>query len=206
MHNDDQFEEEDYGPSRSEQRRDALAVLDLALQLMAQTEARIGQIPMEEDLRALVLASKKITAQIARKRQAQYLAKIMRRQEDSALQAIRAALEHDKTEGRREAQALHQVEYWRDRLIAEGDAALAELLDSHPEADRQHLRQLARNAHQEKLKNKPPHAYRELFRELRELLASAPAPAADEADELETDSFDDSDYIAPDDFDIDGRG
>lgn len=207
MHNSDQFEEEDYGPSRSEQRREALAVLDLALQLMAQSDARIGQIPMDEDLRALVLASKKITAQIARKRQAQYLAKIMRRQDDEALQAIRAALDHDKTEGRREAQALHQVEYWRDRLIAEGDAALAELLDSHPEADRQHLRQLARNAHQEKLKNKPPHAYRELFRELRELLASAPAPAADEADELETDSFDDSDYIAPDDFDLDdGRG
>lgn len=201
MHNSDEFEqEEDYGPSRSEQRRDALAVLDLALHLMEQSDARIGQIPMDEDLRALVLTSKRITAQIARKRQAQYLAKIMRRQDDDALQQIRAALDHDKAEGRREAQALHQVEYWRDRLIAEGDEALSDLLVRHPHADRQHLRQLARNAHQEKLKNKPPHAYRELFRELRDLLAEAPVP--DEADELETDAIDDTDYLAPDDFDI----
>ena len=181
MHNSDEFEqEEDFGPSRSEQRREALGVLSLALQLMEQSDARISQIPMDEDLRSLVLASKKITAQIARKRQAQYLAKIMRRQDDDALQAIRAALDHDKVEGRREAQALHQVEYWRDRLIAEGDVALAELLALHPHADRQHLRQLARNAHQEKLKNKPPHAYRELFRELRALLES-PASSDDEA-------------------------
>lgn len=209
MHNSDQFEEEedDYGPSRSEQRREALAVLDLALQLVAQSDARIAQIPMDEDLRSLVLASKKITAQIARKRQVHYLAKIMRREDDEALQAIRAALDHDKVEGRREAQALHQVEYWRDRLIADGDGALSELLVGHPHADRQHLRQLARNAHQEKLKNKPPHAYRELFRELRDLLAEAPVP--DEADdlEIEIDAVDESDYIAPDDFDSadDGR-
>ena len=128
----------------------------------------------DEDLRELVLASKKITAQIARKRQVQYLAKHMRRREDEALAAIRAALEHDKADHRREAQALHAVEYWRDRLVDEGDAALAELLDAHPQADRQHLRQLARNAHQERLKNKPPHAFRELFRELRELLSAAP--------------------------------
>jgi ribosome-associated protein len=199
MHNSDEFEEEDYGPSRSEQRREALGVLHLALSLMEQSDARISQIPMDEDLRSLVLASKKITAQIARKRQAQYLAKIMRREDDDALQAIRAALDHDKVEGRREAQALHQVEYWRDRLVADGDEALSELLAEHPHADRQHLRQLARNAHQEKLKNKPPHAFRELFRELRDLLAVAPLP--DEADEIEIDAVDESDYIAPDDFD-----
>jgi ribosome-associated protein len=177
MHDTDADDEElDYGPSRGEQRRQALAVLELALRLVEQSDATIARIPMDDDLRELVLASKKITAQIARKRQVQYLAKHMRRRDDEALAAIRAALEHDKSEGRREAQALHQVEYWRDRLIADGDEALSELLAAHPDADRQHLRQLARNAHQEKLKNKAPHAYRELFRELRELLAE---PVAD---------------------------
>lgn len=181
MHEEDQLEEEeDFGPSRSEQRREALGVLDLALQLVEESDARIQQIPMDEDLRALVIASKRITQQIARKRQVQYLAKIMRREDDEALQAIRAALDHDSVERRREAAALHQVEYWRDRLIAGGDEALSLLLADHPMADRQHLRQLARNAAQEKLKNKPPHAFRELFRELRELLSEA--PPADEAD------------------------
>jgi ribosome-associated protein len=191
MHDQDIDEEEFEGPSRGEQRRQALAVLDLALALVATGEARIAQIPMDDDLRELVLASKKITAQIARKRQVHYLAKHMRRLEDAELDAIRAALDHDKSDGRRQAQALHQVEYWRDRLIADGDDALGELLQSHPHADRQHLRQLARNAHQEKLKNKPPHSSRELFRELRALLADSPGPAADDVDagdEEETDN------------------
>ena len=64
-------------------------------------------------------------------------------------------------------------------LMADGDAALTELLDEYPNADRQHLRQLARNAHEEKLRNKPPHAFRELFRELRELLK---APDTDDGE------------------------
>jgi len=174
MHSDDPFEEDqDFGPSRSEQRREALGVFELALQLVEQSDARIAQIPMDEDLRELVLASKKITAQIARKRQVQYLAKIMRREDDEALQAIRAALDHDKVEGRREAAALHRVEYWRDRLVADGDESLSEFLAEYPAADRQHLRQLARNAAQEKARNKPPHAARELFRSLRELIVGA---------------------------------
>ena len=173
MHDTDLEEEEhDYGPSRGEQRRQALAVLDLAQRLVERSDADLARMPMDDDLRELVLATKRITAQIARKRQVQYLAKHMRRRDDEALAAIRAALEHDKADGRREAQALHQVEYWRDRLIADGDEALGEFVDAHPHADRQRLRQLARNAHQEKLKNRPPHAYRELFRELRELLAA----------------------------------
>ena len=174
MHDTDLEEEErDYGPSRGEQRRQALAVLELAQRLVERSDADLARMPLDDDLRDLALATKRITAQIARKRQVQYLAKHMRRRDDEALAAIRAALEHDKADGRREAQALHRVEYWRDRLIADGDEALGEFVDAHPHADRQHLRQLARNAHVEKLKNKPPHAYRELFRELRELLADS---------------------------------
>jgi ribosome-associated protein len=156
-------------PSRGEKRRGALAVRDLAGQLMEQNDARLAQLPLSEDLRALVIESKRITAQIARKRQMQFLAKNLRRENDQALEALRAALEHDKADSRKESAALHHVEHWRDRLIDGGDDALAELIAEHPHADRQHLRQLARNAREEKLKNKPPHASRELFRELREL-------------------------------------
>ena len=178
MHDTDLEEEEaEHGPSRGEQRRQALAVLELAQRLVERSDADLARMPVDDELRELVLASKKITSQIARKRQVQYLAKHMRRRDDEVLATIRAALEHDKADGRREAQALHQVEYWRDRLIADGDEALGEFVDAHPHADRQRLRQLARNAHHEKLKNKPPHAYRELFRELRELLAAPDEPA-----------------------------
>ena len=159
------------GPSRSEERREALAVLELASKMIEQNDSRISQLPMSAELVDLTLASKKITSQIARKRQMQFLAKQLRRQDDEVLVAIRAALDFDKTISRQETASLHRVEAWRDRLIEEGDAALAELLNEFPSADRQHLRQLARNAKEEKLKNKPPHAYRDLFRELRELMS-----------------------------------
>lgn len=78
----------------------------------------------------------------------------MRREDEETLDAIRDALDEDGLAARREVAALHRVETWRERLLAEGDAALAELLEEHPGADRQHLRQLARNAHEEKLRNK----------------------------------------------------
>jgi len=158
------------GPSRSEERREALAVLELASKMIEQNESRIHTLPMSAELIALTIESKKITSQIARKRQMQFLAKQLRRQDEEVLVAIREALDFDKNKARQETASLHRVEAWRERLIEEGDAALAELLNEYPTADRQHLRQLARNAKEEKLKNKPPHAFRDLFRDLRELI------------------------------------
>jgi ribosome-associated protein len=97
----------------------------------------------------------------------------MRREDDATLDAIREAMDANSDGARREVAAIHRVEDWRARLLADGDSALSELLGTHPEADRQRLRQLIRNAKDERLKNKPPHAYRELFRELRELVLGA---------------------------------
>jgi ribosome-associated protein len=157
------------GPSRGEQRREALAVLDIAPRLVEQPAARLLQIVLPGNVLDAVLAAQKIGAQIARKRAVGFVAKQLRREDDEALQAIRAALEHDKADSRREAAALHRIEAWRERLIENGDEALGELLEAYPQADRQQLRQLARNAREERLRNKPPHAQRELFRLLRTL-------------------------------------
>jgi ribosome-associated protein len=173
----DEFEEgapverlpRDQRPSRSSQRRDALAVFELAEALVAPSEAQLAHVPLPDDLVALVAESRRITQHIARKRQLQYLAKHLRRNED-LLPAIRASLERDEAEKRSEAARLHRVEHWRDRLIAGGDEALGELLAEHPGADRQRLRQLARNAAAERAANKPPASARELFRALRDLL------------------------------------
>ena len=145
-------------------------MLALASRLVEQNEAELARLPLSDELRALVRESQRITQQIARKRQLAFLAKNLRREDTELLETLRHALEHDKADARRETAALHRVEAWRERLIDEGDIALAELINTHPAADRQHLRQLARNAKDERLHNKPLHAYRDLFRELRELL------------------------------------
>ena len=104
---------------------------------------------------------------------------------------IRDALDAGGDASRREVAAMHRVEAWRDRLLAEGDAALAELLDTHPAADGQLLRQLVRNTLEERKRNKPPRAFRELFRELRELMLHGLAVTDDGSPQDEARSDDD---------------
>ncbi|MEG3192840.1 ribosome biogenesis factor YjgA [Lysobacter sp. D1-1-M9] len=168
------------GESRSHNRREALEVLALGEQLVALTEAQLAKLPVPEALLPHIHDARRISSHIARKRQLAFLAKQLRREDDETLNAIRDALDDKGETARREAAALHRVEAWRDRLLAEGDVALAELLDQHPEADRQGLRQLVRNALEERKRNKPPRAYRELFRELRGLMLDG--EAADDSD------------------------
>jgi len=68
---------------------------------------------------------------------------------------------------------MHRLEAMRDRLLAEDEAALSELIAEHPQVDRQHLRSLVRQARIEKdTPNKPPRAYREIFQLLKDLQAA----------------------------------
>lgn len=188
-----------FSSSRSQQRREALEVLELAEKLASLTPTQLAKLPIPDDLLPHLEQTRKITAHIARKRQLAYLAKQMRREDDETLAAIRDALDEDGRAARREVAATHRIEDWRERLIAEGDAALAELLKEYPTADRQHLRQLVRNAHEEKLRNKPPRAFRELFQVLKPLLAAGAAHPADEGDEAADASNDDEfDFDADD--------
>lgn len=170
------------GPSRSEQRRAALDVLALAGQLADLAPAQLARLPVPEALLPHIAEARRITAHVARKRQVAFLAKQMRREDDEALDAIRDALDEKGEAARREVAAMHRVETWREKLLAEGDDALAQLLDEYPLADRQLLRQLVRNTLEERKRNKPPRAFRELYRELRELLLGN---VDDESDESE---------------------
>ena len=174
--------------SRSQNRREALEVFVLCEQLVALTPAQLAKLPVPEELLPHLREAKRITSHIAHKRQLAFLAKQMRREDDETLERIRDALDAGGDAARREIAAMHRVEAWRDRLLAEGDTALAELLNAYPDADGQLLRQLTRNTLEERKRNKPPRAFRELFRELRELMLGALAatddPAAsDEADD-----------------------
>lgn len=176
------------GPSRSQQRREALDILELGERLVALTAAQLARLPVPDELLPHIRETQRITSHGARKRQLAFLAKQMRRQDDAALDAIRDALGKDGEAARRETAAMHRVEALRDSLLGDdGDAAMTALLGEFAGADRQKLRQLVRNTHEERKRNKPPHAFRELFRELRELMAQDAASADDGA----LDAFDD---------------
>ena len=160
------------GPSRSAQRRAALDVLELAERLVGMTAPQLERLPIADELMPHIRDTQRIASHGARKRQMAFLAKQMRRQDHDALDAIRDALDKDGEAARQETAAMHRLEALRDALLGEdGDAAMTDLLAAHPGADRQKLRQLVRNTHDERSRNKPPRAYRELFRELRELTA-----------------------------------
>jgi ribosome-associated protein len=176
------------GPSRSQKRRDALDVLELAKALVELTPAQLSRVPVPEATLAHVEDTRRITSNIARKRQLAFLAKQMRKLDDEELQAMRDALDEKSDASRAGAAALHRVEAWRVKLVDGGDDALAELLDLHPDADRQRLRQLVRNVQDEKKRGKPPRAFRELFRELRGVMLGT---AENGEDDAPADGFDD---------------
>lgn len=170
--NQTELDEEEYGPSRTQQRRDAKAVLAFAVQLVEMQPAKLAKIELPEDVRDEIANVRRITAHIARKRQLGFLAKVMRRHDDEAFEAAHAALGDNRDKLRQENAAMHRMEALRERLIAEdsGDQALADLITEHPDVDRQHLRSLIRQARVEKnTPNKPPKAYREVFQVLKSL-------------------------------------
>ncbi|MCW8807346.1 MAG: DUF615 domain-containing protein [Rhodanobacter sp.] len=174
--NQTELDEEDYGPSRTQQRREALAVLALASQLIELQPSRLAKLELPDDVRREVEITRRMTAHIARKRQLAYLAKIMRRYGEEDFVSVRAELGENRERQRQENAAMHRIEATRDRLISDDEGALSELINEHPQIDRQHLRALIRQARIEKdTPNKPPRAYRELFQLLKELAQSEPS-------------------------------
>jgi len=162
---DDDFEDQ-HEVSKSQRKRESLALRDLGADLVALAPARLAQLPLPDDLRDAVVEAQHIKSHGAHKRQLLYIGKLLRNMDAAPIREALDGLENQSAEAKA---ALHRLERWRDRLLDEGDHALEALVEEYPAADRQHLRQLIRTAHKEKLKNKPPAAFRSLFRYLRDL-------------------------------------
>lgn len=167
------------------------ALLTLRADLFARlrTEGHVGE-RLADELAML----KKITAFEGRRRQSQFVGKLMRTIGDESMDAIKAALEEQRKGSAREANALHAAESWRDRLIADDEALTAFLAEfaqrssepdpalRGPEIDAQQLRALVRQARKEASATPQPaesaglaqrrgKAYREVFQIVRETLA-----------------------------------
>lgn len=153
-------------PSRSQLKREAEALQDLGLTLVNLPQGKLDRVEMPEKLREAVMLARRITAHSGRRRQLQFIGKLMRRLD---AEPIRAQLEAFQQTDRRAIQQFHQLELLRDQLLSADDAAFDIVLERYPHADRQHLQQLIRQAKQEHDRSKPPAAARSLFKYLREL-------------------------------------
>jgi len=164
--------------SKSQRKREMHALQALGQQLVELPKDQFAKITLEEGLYDAIMEARRIRQHGARKRQLQYIGKLMRGLD---AEPIQEQLDTLLGQSKRAAQTLHHLEHWRDRLLAEGDAALTDLLNEHPRADRQYLRQLQRNAQKEMHGNKPPRSARALFQYLRELMQEPVQESAQES-------------------------
>lgn len=162
-------------PSKTRLKRDMQALQDLGEALVALPADRLKRIEMPEYLRDAVHDAQRFTKHEARRRQMQYIGRLMR---DLDPAPIREALDEIRGVSAAANARQHALERLRVRLL-EDEAVLGEIAREHPGADLQHLRQLRRNALKEQELGKPPRAYRELFRVLRGLSDTGVAGAAE---------------------------
>jgi len=161
-------------PSKSSKKRDMTALQDLGARLVELNEQQIASMQLPEALLDAVLEAKRLNRREARRRQMQYIGRLMR---DIDATPIRERLEEWRGQGREHTAQLHALERWREELMAD-DPALERFLREYPGADSQKLRSLIRNARREQSAALPPKTYRELFRVLREMTTKEPAADA----------------------------
>ena len=151
--------------SKTRRKREMLELQSLGAALAALPDSQLAGLHMPENLREALLEAKRIRSHEAKRRQMQYIGRLMREVDPEPIRAQLAALEGSSAQA---AAAHRRLEAWRARLL-EDDAALTDFAGEHPGADLQQIRALIRNAREEQRQSRPPRAYRELFRVLKSL-------------------------------------
>ncbi|MDQ6567182.1 MAG: ribosome biogenesis factor YjgA [Haemophilus parainfluenzae] len=163
---EDEDQEEIIWVSKSEIKRDAEDLKQLGEKLVNLTKANLTKVPLDDSLKDAIELAQRLQKE-ARRRQLQYIGKLLR---SIDAEPIREALEKIENKHNQQQAMLHKLEILRDELVAKGDSALTDLLNEHPSADRQQLRNLIRAAQKEKEQNKPSKAYREIYQILKTLI------------------------------------
>jgi len=151
-------------PSKTKKKQEMHELQKLGAALVQLSPAHLGRISLPDDLAQAVRDARRIRSHEARRRQVQFIGRLMRELDPEPIRAQLAVVEG----GSAQARASHQrVEHWRARLM-EDEGALTEFARECAGVDLQQLRALLRNARKEQAEGRPPRAYRELFRLIRE--------------------------------------
>jgi len=180
------------GATKTDLKREMDALQKLGAELLTLRTDLFARLDLPEKLQDALAEARRITNFEGKRRQMQFVGKLMRKLDDDTVAAIQAALEEQHSGSAAEKLALHQAEHWRDRLIA-GDEALALWMQQFPDTDTQQLRALIRQAR----KDAPPEdkaavsqglaprkgrAFRELFQLVREQMGAAQGHNEDPSD------------------------
>jgi ribosome-associated protein len=174
----------DERPSKTQLKEQSHALQKLGEEVAALSDARLAKLDLPESLRDAIHELRRTRSHEGRRRQLQYVGKLMRNADEEAL---REAVAEAKLGSAKETLRMHVTEHWRDQLITSDDA-LKQWMTDHPGTDSQQLRSLIRAARKDAAlppEQRQSRAYRELFQFIKPFLATAGAadtPADDDAD------------------------
>ena len=158
-------------PSKTQRKKEMHALQALGAALVELSEAHLASIDLPDALEGAVLEARRMKSHEAKRRQMQYIGRLMRNLDAAPIKAQLDALAGGSAQS---AAAHRRLEAWRERLLAD-DGALTKFAAEHPGADIQALRALIRNSRKEQKEGKPPRAFRELFKVIKECSASNPS-------------------------------
>lgn len=158
--------EQDIAPSKTQRKKDMHALQEIGEQLVALDAKKLAEFDLPEILSDAIRHAQTLHKHGARRRQLQYIGRLMREVDAQPIQQKLDAWQHTSVQ---QTARLHLLERWRERLLND-ENALTEFAAAYPHADLQHFKVLIRNAHKEKAAAKPPKSFRLLFQELQEVI------------------------------------
>lgn len=174
-------------PNKTQIKKDMAVLFALSEEMSELSMPLLKTLELPEVINKAVVEVSGMPHKGARKRLLKYITGQLHKIDVSPIMEKMARIKNKSAHAVREH---HIVEHWRDRLIAEGNDALTELLDEHPHADRQLLRQLVRNAQKEIEAGKPPKSSRQLYRRLKVLFQVEGEEEFEDEAEFDEDALD----------------
>ena len=159
----------DVPPSKTRRKQAMHELQDLGEALVALDPPRLAALGLPERLAEAIALARRITKHEGRRRQMQFIGRLMR---DVDAEPIRAALASIAAVSHEDRARFAAAEQWRDRLLAE-EAARAEFVALHPNVDGEDLARMIRDARAERAGGRPPHRFRALFRLVARTLDAA---------------------------------
>src|SRR5690242_16483777 len=117
-------------PSKTQRKREMHELQDLGAELVALNDSQLATIELPERLLDAVLDARRMTKFEAKRRQLQYIGKIMRSIDP---EPIRERIDAFKASSRAHTARLHLIERWRARLLQD-ESALTEFIQVYPHA------------------------------------------------------------------------
>lgn len=171
-------------PNKTQIKKDIAVLFALGEEMSELSVTQLKTLDLPENIHKAVAEVAGMPLKGARKRLLKFIAGQLHKIDVEPIQEKLARIKNKSAHAVREH---HIVERWRDRLIAEGNDALTELLDEHPDADRQQLRHTLRNAQKEAEAGKPPKSSRLLYHYLKDLFKGGDEQESEDEQAIEVD-------------------